>query len=211
MTTAAPSSSAPFVVGAQGVHERALVRLAALASAEYDAFVFRDRAASEQFNLALYRSGGSCFAPHVRRLLLVNDMPVGFLAIIPPDALKASRLAWAGALPRASLRNDPGLRERFRLATRALVRPLQTDAYLIRIAVAPEFAGRGLGRRLLDEALAETRRLGLLRCVLEVADTNERALAMYERAGFTCIGQASATAPDSGATLRFIHMGKEVG
>jgi GNAT superfamily N-acetyltransferase len=205
-----PCTGGRCPTGSPETHASALVRLAALASAEYDHFIFRDPAASEQFNLELYRRGGSCYAPPLGRLLFVSDLPAGMYAVVPPDAFRSSRVQWAAALPRARMRSDPGLRTRFRLATRALARPLDTDAYLSRISVAPDFAGQGLGKRMLDEALSETRRLGLRRCVLEVAATNERALALYRSAGFGCIGEASATDPDTAVTLTFVHLGKEV-
>ena len=47
-----------------------------------------------------------------------------------------------------------------------------------------EFRGRGLGRRLLDDALAEARRLGFARVVLETASVLKEAIALYERYGF---------------------------
>ncbi|UCD48552.1 MAG: GNAT family N-acetyltransferase [Phycisphaerales bacterium] len=47
-----------------------------------------------------------------------------------------------------------------------------------------ECRGQGLGRRLLDDALAEARRLGFRRVVLETASVLKEAIALYERYGF---------------------------
>lgn len=47
-----------------------------------------------------------------------------------------------------------------------------------------ECRGQGLGKRLLDEALAESRRLGFARVVLETASVLKEAIALYERYGF---------------------------
>jgi putative acetyltransferase len=44
--------------------------------------------------------------------------------------------------------------------------------------------GRGLGRRLLDHALAEARRMGFARMTLETASVLTDAVALYERYGF---------------------------
>lgn len=44
--------------------------------------------------------------------------------------------------------------------------------------------GRGLGARLLAETVAFADRLGLSRVALDVFGDNERALRLYERAGF---------------------------
>ena len=46
------------------------------------------------------------------------------------------------------------------------------------------YRGRGLGRRLLEHALSEARRLGRRRVVLETASVLREAIALYERYGF---------------------------
>jgi ribosomal-protein-alanine N-acetyltransferase len=52
------------------------------------------------------------------------------------------------------------------------------------IAVAPRSQGKGLGRELLDELVAEARRRGCTQLFLEVDVDNAPALALYERTGF---------------------------
>ena len=47
-----------------------------------------------------------------------------------------------------------------------------------------QWRGQGLGRRLLDDALAQARRLGFARVVLETASVLKEAIALYERYGF---------------------------
>ena len=44
--------------------------------------------------------------------------------------------------------------------------------------------GKGLGRRLLEHALAEARRLGFTRVTLETASVLTEAIALYESSGF---------------------------
>jgi putative acetyltransferase len=44
--------------------------------------------------------------------------------------------------------------------------------------------GQGWGKRLLDHAIAEARRLGYRRVILETATVLKEAVAMYERYGF---------------------------
>lgn len=56
---------------------------------------------------------------------------------------------------------------------------------LVAMGVVPEAAGRGVGRQLLTQLLAEARECGQARYVLEVLEQNPRALALYRRAGFT--------------------------
>jgi len=47
-----------------------------------------------------------------------------------------------------------------------------------------EWRGQGLGKRLLDDALAQARRLGFARVALETASVLKEAIALYERYGF---------------------------
>jgi len=44
--------------------------------------------------------------------------------------------------------------------------------------------GQGWGRRLLDHAIAEARRMGFKRMTLETASVLKEAVGMYERYGF---------------------------
>jgi ribosomal-protein-alanine N-acetyltransferase len=52
------------------------------------------------------------------------------------------------------------------------------------LAVAPAAQGRGLGRRLLDDLVAEARRRRATEVVLEVRAENAAAQALYAAAGF---------------------------
>lgn len=55
---------------------------------------------------------------------------------------------------------------------------------LLAVAVLPQARRRGVGRRLLDEVLAEIRARGGRRVLLEVARSNAAARRLYESAGF---------------------------
>ena len=60
----------------------------------------------------------------------------------------------------------------------------ETRGELKRMYVLPDARGRGLGRRVLVELVAEARRLGYRSLVLETGDRQEAALALYISAGF---------------------------
>jgi ribosomal protein S18 acetylase RimI-like enzyme len=59
------------------------------------------------------------------------------------------------------------------------------DAYLEELYVAPEQRGRGIGRALLEEAMATARAAGAARMDLGTSETDTAAIALYERCGFT--------------------------
>lgn len=52
------------------------------------------------------------------------------------------------------------------------------------MGLLPEWRGRGIGRRLLEATLAQARRSGFKRIELDVYADNQRAIALYEKAGF---------------------------
>ena len=58
------------------------------------------------------------------------------------------------------------------------------DAFVDEIVVARELRGQGLGRRLLREAEAYCRRLGVAALHLEVERRHRAAIALYRKAGF---------------------------
>jgi ribosomal protein S18 acetylase RimI-like enzyme len=58
------------------------------------------------------------------------------------------------------------------------------DAYLEELYVAPAQRGRGLGRALLEAAIAESRRQGATRIELGTSEDDTAARALYESAGF---------------------------
>ena len=67
-----------------------------------------------------------------------------------------------------------------------------------RLYVRPEFRGRGVGRALLDWAIAEARGMGYREMVGDTIPEMAVALAMYDRAGFERTGPYAA-APTPGA------------
>lgn len=62
------------------------------------------------------------------------------------------------------------------------------DQAVHRVYVDAPFQGRGLGRRLLEAALAHPRLARAGRVYLQVWEQNARALALYESVGFRKIG-----------------------
>jgi len=85
-----------------------------------------------------------------------------------------------------------------------LAQVLFEEAELLTLGVLPGCRRRGHARRLLQAALAEAGQRGAHRIQLEVAESNERAQALYRAAGFSPLGrrrnyyrQADGTALDA--------------
>jgi len=75
-------------------------------------------------------------------------------------------------------------------------------ARIYSLAVAPQARRRGIARRLLAYAEAESRRRGMKGVVLEVREDNSAALALYRAAGFQAIGRRLNYYEDGGAAAR---------
>ena len=65
--------------------------------------------------------------------------------------------------------------------------------WLEELFVVPEFRGRGVGSRLLDEVISRARRLNWRGVELEVVAGHERAAALYLRCGFVPVDRARYT------------------
>lgn len=92
------------------------------------------------------------------------------------DSLGAGYSAWT-------------LRDGDWLAGYFLLMQVVDEAHLLNVSVAQARQGQGLGRYLLDKVAACARGLGAGSILLEVRPSNERALAVYRRYGYTEIGR----------------------
>lgn len=66
------------------------------------------------------------------------------------------------------------------------------EGHIMNVAVDPERHGQGLGRRLLNELVGESKSRGAESLTLEVRVGNAAALALYRRAGFAPVGVRSS-------------------
>jgi ribosomal-protein-alanine N-acetyltransferase len=60
------------------------------------------------------------------------------------------------------------------------------------IAVLPQFRSRGLGRELLNDLLAAARQQGAERIFLEVRESNDAAIRLYQATGFQLLSRRHA-------------------
>jgi ribosomal protein S18 acetylase RimI-like enzyme len=68
--------------------------------------------------------------------------------------------------------------------------------HIYHLAVDPAYQGRGLGKRLLNECLADLRRTGVKRVIIMVADSNRSGWEFWKRHGYEEISGAIAMGID---------------
>lgn len=78
----------------------------------------------------------------------------------------------------------------------AVVNYLFDEAHLLNICVHPQLRGQGAGRQLLQHALAESVKDGMVCMILEVRDSNRAAIELYAGEGFREIGRRRGYYPD---------------
>lgn len=69
-----------------------------------------------------------------------------------------------------------------------LARAAAGEAEILTIAVAPDWQGHGLGRKLMDAVLSKAHRDRVESVFLEVDEINKPAIALYRRLGFFQVG-----------------------
>jgi L-phenylalanine/L-methionine N-acetyltransferase len=57
-------------------------------------------------------------------------------------------------------------------------------AYLGGVAIHPVYSGKGYGNKMMEEIIALGKQLGLVRIELSTATINNKAIRLYEKAGF---------------------------
>lgn len=98
----------------------------------------------------------------------------------------AAVLASPGALALVALRDEGGAEIPVGFA---LARHAGDEMEIISLGVVPECRRRGVAGCLMGEVLALARSRGSTRVVLEVAETNEAARALYAGYGFHAVGR----------------------
>lgn len=82
------------------------------------------------------------------------------------------------------------------------------EAHLTILAIAPDYQGQGLGQALLWALLASAQRRGLERATLEVRASNQAALSLYQKYGFTEAGRRRRYYPDTQEDALILWRGK---
>jgi ribosomal protein S18 acetylase RimI-like enzyme len=90
-------------------------------------------------------------------------------------------------------RHAPGVIARGLRVERVIPPPARGMHYLAHLGVAPALRGEGIGRALIGELVRRGEQAGRRRMVLDVAVSNPRAQALYERLGFAVTGERASS------------------
>jgi ribosomal protein S18 acetylase RimI-like enzyme len=87
------------------------------------------------------------------------------------------------------LRHAPEVIARGLRVERVIPPPARGMHYLAHLGVSPVLRGQGIGRALIEELVRRGMQAGRRRMALDVAASNPRAQALYERLGFAVTGE----------------------
>jgi ribosomal-protein-alanine N-acetyltransferase len=118
------------------------------------------------------------------------DLTVALLEAIHAEAFNGPTTgrAWSQA-DFAALVGQPGVFVLGDARGFILIRAVADEAEILTLAVRPDARRQGLGRSLIQAAAAMAAGLGASRLLLEVAEDNLAARALYDRAGFEAVGR----------------------
>ncbi len=84
-----------------------------------------------------------------------------------------------------------------------LLRQAGAEAEILTLAVAPAARRRGIGAALLDMACASLKKDGVAKLFLEVSESNEAAIGLYEHTDFARFGERPRYYEDGAAALLY--------
>jgi ribosomal protein S18 acetylase RimI-like enzyme len=153
-------------------------------------FATRRHPATEWIRVA-FLGGSATESYRGYRVALVDGRVVGVGSFLPSaafDTRNALRFVWE-SMRTYGPRECWGVMRRTLRLMELMPSPGKDALFIQRVGVSPELRGNGIGGALLDDQIRAARAAGLRRAVLDVAVTNPRAQALYERLGFRVTGE----------------------
>jgi ribosomal protein S18 acetylase RimI-like enzyme len=128
------------------------------------------------------------------RLASLQDAPDAFGSTYA-DAAKRTLEGWAEQLTTLPTFVAVLAGEDVGVARGGVDHDRKDSAYLLSMWVAPKARGKGAGDALVDAVVGWAKASGFTRVVLDVADHNRPAIALYARKGFVPTGETGALPP----------------
>lgn len=128
------------------------------------------------------------------RLAALAEAPEAFGSTLA-DAERLGEADWREQLERLATFVAVDVGEDVGMARGSLHDGDAGDAYLISMWVAPQARGRGIGAALIHAVVTWAAEAGCRRVLLDVADDNRAAVALYRQAGFVPTGRTGALPP----------------
>ena len=128
--------------------------------------------------------------------------------IVDPDALVAWVAELDGMVVGHAALHSRSVQEVMNVALGATGLREDQVAVLARLLVSPSVRGMGIGRALLERATSAAAQLGR-RAVLDVVEEHVAAIALYDRAGWTRVGQVEWKLPDGRPLREFVYVSPE--
>ena len=91
-----------------------------------------------------------------------------------------------------------GLRDESGIAGYLSAMIVADEMEVINFAVHPQYRSLGLGKKLFNEVLQAAAKMGIHKTALETRESNDRAIAIYENAGFIQCGLRKDYYADTG-------------
>lgn len=142
------------------------------------------------------RSGTQSYCIH--KVATVNGQVVGIGAFYP--GRDNARLAVGNVWTALRFYGPQNIMKVAQRATHieTIIPPVEADTgFISQLGVKEEFRGSGTGTAIIQHHVELARHMGLRKCTLDVATTNPRAQALYERLGFKVVRENKWNYPDS--------------
>lgn len=192
-------------------HRDAFLALEYTASSAYNEFVYRDRTQADAIRTSLFDKGVAEFTADYTRAIVEDGVLAGFITRLSAEQLHKARMKSAFAMGKSGVfEDDPALYERMRLAAPILAQVGEGDFYISRLAVGPDFGGRGYAGLLMRHAHDEAAASGARRLTFEVATDNLPVYAMHRKQGFEDVERRRASDPATGRELTFVQLARAV-
>lgn len=154
-------------------------------------YVFKPTAkhSAESFLYAAFRDGAGEFGYRNHIVAKIKNQVVGIGSAFSGDESTAFFLANARQIFAHYKLNGLRVARNGLQVERVVTLPRAGIHYLAHLGVAPEFRSQGIGAPLVQALLDQGKRAGRTIAELDVAETNPRAQALYEKLGFRVISE----------------------